>query len=375
MYRLLYILPVAAMAVTYIVVGVTEWWPLYLILALIAEMAVVWAVYRVRRDREYLSGYATAIYHHEPWTERVVQYVPYTDSRGKTHTRRVVTYVHHPDEWFCELNTEECIDIAAESYYDICNMWTTEEEQIYPPHTNCVAGGGGQRLLFDDDYEHLVTATYEGLYINYVRDSNSIFRHEEISDKEAATIGLIEYPPFEGEGIDVDAVLASPMLKGVEVTSSMQRAIQCINGYYGAEAEIHIFVLLFDATQGIAAAMKQRQYWHGGNKNELVVCLGIEPASDAAAMHEVAWCKAFSWCDAPQLDNATESWFIEHRRLDIEGYAKWLRDNINLWHRKSFKDFKYMGKRLSPRRTLMLSIFTLVVSALAVVMALAMTVW
>lgn len=375
MYRLLYILPVAGAAITYLVAGVAEWWPLYVIAAIIAELPIIWAMYRIRRDREYLSGYATAVYHHEAWTERVIEHVTYTDSKGKTHTRTVVRYVHHPDIWFCTLNTGEEIEIEYEGYLKICQMWSTEEEEIDPPHPNCVSGGGGQMKPFDDNYDHLVTATYEGLYVNYVRDSNSIFRHEEISDKEATQLGLIEYPPITEDTLDVDAVLVSPRLRGVAITRSMQRAIQRINGYYGAEAQIHIFLLLFDATQGIAAAMKQRQYWHGGNKNELVVCLGIEPSASGDTPHEVAWCKAFSWCDAPRLDNATESWFLEHRNLDIKGYAEWLRGNINLWHRKSFSDFKYMGKQLSPRRTLMVSIFTLLVTAIMVVIILAMTVW
>lgn len=375
MYRLLYILPLAAAAVTYAVVGVAEWWPLYAIAAIITELPIIWAMYRVRRDREYLSGYATAIYHHEPWTERVVELVSYTDAKGKTRTRTVVRYVHHPDIWFCTLNTGGEVEITLESYHHICQMWSGEEEWIDPPHHNCVSGGGGQMKPFDDNYDNLVTATFEGLYVNYVRDSNSIFRHEEIGDKEAAQLGLIEYPPITEERLDVDAILVSPRLRGVEATDSMQRAIQRINGYYGAEAQIHIFVLLFDAAQGIATAMKQRQYWHGGNKNELVVCLGIEPSTSSDTPHEVAWCKAFSWCDAPLLDNATESWFLEHRNLDIEGYAEWLRGNINLWHRKSFSNFKYMGKQLSPRRTLMVSIFTLFVTAIMVVIILAVTVW
>lgn len=373
MYRLLCIIPAVSAAITYLIIGIEEWWPLYVAATIIGEVVIIWAMYRIRRDVEYLSGYATAVYHHEAWTERVVRHETYTDSKGNTHTRTVVNYVEHPDEWFCILNTGCNIDIEAESYYQICNKWETEEEWIDPPHSNCVAGGGGQMKYFDEIYEHMVTATYEGLYVNYVRDSNSIFRHAELSSNEATQLALIDYPEISDTTLDVDAILMSPQLKGVEITPTMQHAIQRINAYYGAEAQIHIFVLLFDAAQGIATAMKQRQYWHGGNKNELVVCLGIEPSPSEGEPHEVAWCKVFSWCDAPRLDNATESWFLEHRKLDIDSYAKWLRLNINLWQRKSFSDFKYMGKQLSPRRTLMMASLALLVSALMVAIIVAVT--
>ena len=366
MYRLIYILPIIAIGVAYLLVGIEQIWFVYLIMLILAEALVYWAMYRALRVVEYLSGYATDAYHHEAWTERVVRHQTYTDSRGNVKTRTVVSYVYHPDKWFICLNTGEDIDITEDSYASIVDSWDSEEMWIDVPHINCVSGGGGQMISFDGEYEHMVTATYEGLYVNYVRGSNSIFRHEPLSRREAQRLGLVDYPRVGEDSLDVDAILQSAKLSGVDVDRSDQQHIQRINAYYGAEAEIHIFVILFDAVDGIAMALKQRQYWHGGNKNELVVCLGVEPSIDASSPHQVAWCKAFSWCDAPMLDNATESYFLEHRTLDFGAYAEWLRKNISLWRRKEFSEFKYIGKRLSPRRVAMVTIFTLFISAIMV---------
>lgn len=366
MYRLIYILPIVVIGAAYLIVGVEQFWFVYLIMLIITELLVWWAMYRALRVAEYLSGYAQDAVHHEAWTERVVRHETYTDSRGNIKHRTVVDYVYHPDEWFINLNTGECVDISEEGYISIVNLWGGDQEWIDVPHCNCVSGGGGQAAYYDNIYNHLVTATYKGLYINYVRGSNSIFRVDPLSRREASRLGLIPYPPFDEYDLDVDAILISPKLAGVQIDDSWQKHMQRINAYYGAEAEIHIFILLFDAADGISIALKQRQFWHGGNKNELVVCLGIEPSTDVDTPHEVAWCKAFSWCDAPQLDNATESYFIEHRSLDIGAYAAWLRMNISLWRRKEFSDFKYIGKRISPRRAVMVSIFTLLVSAVMV---------
>ena len=364
MYRLIYILPIAAAGVTYLTVGVERYWPLYLALLIITELLVYWVMYRALRVKEYLSGYAIVAYHHEAWIERVVHHVSYTDSRGNLKTKTEVDYIRHPDEWFIVLNTSRRIDISEEQYDYIVNLWDEEEEWIKVSHRNCVSGGGGQRILYDDNYDHLVTATYEGLYVNYVRGSNSIFRYDDISKREAKRLGLVKYPSVSSSRLDGDAILVSPELIGLEVCHSDQQHIQRINAYYGAEAEIHIFVLLFDAADGIGIALKQRQFWHGGNKNELVVCLGI----DSVDARKIEWCKTFSWCDVPLLDNATESYFFEHRTLDFEAYAAWLRENIQLWRRKEFKDFKYIGKRLSSLRLAMVSFVAVLISAIMVLL-------
>ena len=366
MFRLIYILPVIIIGVAYLLVGIESLWYLYLILLIITEALVYWVMYRALRVVEYLSGYATAAYHHEAWTERVVTHHTVTDARGNVRTRTVVNYVYHPDEWFVLLNTGDNVDISEESYCSIVGLWNSEEEWIDVPHVNCVSGGGGQEILFDGVYAHLVTTTFKGLYVNYVRGSNSIFRYEPLSRREASRLGLIPYPSIDTDMLDIDAILVSPKLSGVNVDILDQEHIRRINAYYGAGSQIHIFVLLFPASDGVPIALMQRRFWHGGNKNELVVCLGIEPSKDETTPHQVAWCKAFSWCDAPQLDNATESYFLEHRSLDFEAYAGWLRANISLWRRKEFSDFKYIGKSLSPRRVAMVAIFALAVSAVMV---------
>lgn len=122
-------------------------------------------------------------------------------------------------------------------------------------------------------------------------------------------------------------------------------------------AHIHIFIILFEASEGVEVALKQRAYWHGGNKNEFTVCLGVENGTD------VKWCKAFSWCDAPALESATESGFINNPTFNLAAYARWLRGNIHLWKRKEFKDFKYLGVNLSPGAKWGVAILTILLCA------------
>ena len=97
------------------------------------------------------------------------------------------------------------------------------------------------------------------------------------------------------------------------------------------------------------------------------MCLGIENGNDGSGgSMTIKWCKAFSWCDTPLLETATESWFIENPVLDLEAYASWLRENVTLWKRKEFKDFAYLGKTLSPTAKWLVALLTIALCVAAV---------
>lgn len=364
MHRVAYIFPLIAANILLVLFRNYDQWWIYLIMVVVTEFFLWLIMRRVSRTKEYLSGYARHMEHHEPWVERVERVESYTDSRGNTRTRVVVDYVHHPDLWLMVLNTGRVVVIHHNVYYHYCSLWKTPEQWINPPHPNCVSGGGGQRHNWDGLYQNAATCTYQGLYINYVNNSNSIFRKDYVSRREARDLGLIKYPKYDRGYIEQDVVLCSPRLPlWIRHSESPQRAFQLINAIYGAQYQIHIFVLLFDASQGVGVALKQQSYWKGGNKNEFVVCLGVDYGDIPQSMlHDrkatVKWCKAFSWCDAPTLESATESWFIANSELRLDSYAAWLRDHMGLWKRKEFSDFKYLGVTLSSGRQAVVAVVT-----------------
>ena len=113
-------------------------------------------------------------------------------------------------------------------------------------------------------------------------------------------------------------------------------------------------MLLFE-NKDIEISEKQRSYWKGGNKNELVVCLGIKD-------NKVNWCNTFSWCDVPTIDVKTESYFIQNDTLDLKAYSDLLRESLDNkeWVRKNFEDFSY----LIPELSLTQQIWVLIISIL-----------
>lgn len=359
MYRLAYIAPVLTCAFLLVHFQDYEQWWIYAVMAAVSALLLWLAMRRGTRTKEYLSAYAISIVHHEPWVERVTYQETYTDSKGNSRTRTKVRYVHHPDVWFMPMNTGVAPHISRSTYDYYRRLWGTPVNHIHPFHPNCVSGGGGQEYYWDRVYENAATHTYKGLYVNYVKYSDSIFNERQPSKEEIEEYGLVDYPDFSSRHLETEAVLVSPLLP-IESSDDLNGPIWLFNAYYGESNQIHVFIILFDAAKGVETALKQRALWRGGNKNEFTVCLGLENGKD------VKWCKAFSWCDTPSLEAATESWFIENPVLDINAYAEWLRNNVGLWKRKEFKDFAYLGKSLSPTAKWLITLLTIALCVAAV---------
>ena len=93
------------------------------------------------------------------------------------------------------------------------------------------------------------------------------------------------YPKLSG--MDHDPVLVQPGLDASDININ-QQSIRRVNAFCGHDNQIHVFVLLFKASEGIEIAYRQRSYWKGFNKNEFVVCLGMDGNS-------VKWCQPMSW--------------------------------------------------------------------------------
>ena len=376
MHRFYYALPVATAVLLYIYCPLPddEWW-VWLVMTAVSELILYLAINRAGKTKEYLSGYAVNIQHHNPWVERVIYTETYTDSKGQTHTRTKVRYVTHPDRWLMVLNTGRVTEINPDTYNTFRGLWRSPMQRIWPAHFNCVSGGGGQQYDWDNVYDNALTETYTGLYKNYIRNSDSIFKAGKVTSEEAKSLGLIDYPSSSMWYLERDAVLVSPLLK-MGIPESVQRRIQLVNAFNGLSHQIHVFVLLFRAEPGLETALRQRDFWRGGNKNEFTICLGIgdgAPSSaeskDNADVHvnaevpSVKWCKAFSWCDIPRMETAVESWYIENPALDFPALEQWLRDNMNLWKRKEFSDFKYLGTRLSTGRSILVGILAVLLCA------------
>lgn len=341
MHRFAYFFPTLTTLIIFLVRKDYELYPYYIVIAVasILLLLVIQSIVRyAAMTKEYLSGYVTCIEHYKAWTEQVVYYQTVRTPNGGSKTVRRVRYVYHPEYWQWILNTGITSNISYSTYDYLRSIWGTSEEYFSTFHPNCVSGGGAYRCAWDGQKKHCRTVTYTGRYTNPILNSNSIFRFQKITKEQAQELRLYDYPKILNDEQDI--------VIGKDLQESDQYEFQYINAIYGWERQIHVFILLFDASEhNVTIVDKQRAYWNGGNKNEFTVCLGVEGEERI-----VKWCSTFSWMDEPTLGVATEGYFLdkEDQPLSLDDFASWFHEHIDLWKRKEFKDFKYLNNKMRP---------------------------
>ena len=144
------------------------------------------------------------------------------------------------------------------------------------------------------------------------------------------------------------------------IAPNTERAFRVFNSIFAPKVEMHLFILLFDAsTASVNIVDKQRSFWHGGNKNEFVVCIGLKG-------EEVEWVRAFSWADEPVWEVKTVDWFRRNPRKELIDFLSWLKENYTVWKRKEFSDFNYIRVSLAMWQVLIVMISAVAGSLLSV---------
>ena len=159
-----------------------------------------------------------------------------------------------------------------------------------------------------------------------------------MTPEDVKDFGLQEYPKeYHIDCYGVTREDHRPIL-GAKVSEEAQRTFQFINGYYGKKHQFRMYVCLFP--DGSASqAEKQRELWTGGNKNELVVCIGTDKSAS-----RVKWANTFSWCDDTSMEVYLKQYLAGCDSLNFVDLGVKVIDGLQSgkWHRKNFEDFKYI---------------------------------
>jgi hypothetical protein len=301
---------------------------------------------------EYYGSYVTQITYYEPWNEEVTvtKTRTYTDSNGKTHEETYTTteIEYHSEKYSYKSNTEDYDHyISKDLYKRISNR--LKSEPIYKDmHRNYYTKDGDAYItLFDNIDTHMYTLTDTHSYWNPIKaNPYTILGYTKISKEKADSLGLYEYPKVNSDNYD-----QSPII-GMKVPYWQEHQIRVLNSKYGQSKQFRMYILLFkDKNPEIAEY--QKSYWYQGNKNELIICLGIKGDS-------VTWCRGFSWSDKPVLEIKSRDYFINHPKLNLYDYGKFIESNLKHWKRKEFKDFNYISVDLTTTQILIISILTII---------------
>ena len=307
-------------------------------------------------DTEYYGGYITKITHYDEWDEWVrrtctKRVYDARDSRYHTVEYDCSYREVHPERWrYTDDNGIEHYLLGKEEFDQIKKEFGNPKMVFREMHRNYYKkDGDAQDYFYDGKVEHIRALASKHDYVNKIISSSSIFNFEDIDEDEAKKIGLYDYPEIINDDQDVIIGKCLPL--------KTHKKFKYVNSIYGSSRQFRIYLLIFDG-KPYNISEQQRAYWQGGNKNEFVVCLGYDRNEN-----KITWCNAFSWCDKPTLELATERFFRENNRLsDIDNYGDWLRKNLHLWERKEFHDFDYIETGLSVRQNVILAILTIILN-------------
>jgi hypothetical protein len=328
------------------------WWELVLLIApsalIILLMNTIMVAYRTG-DTEYLGSYTKRVIYYQAWDEEVPCRHPVyctrtyecgTSKEPRTCTESYVCgYEHaydvdyHPEHWTKENNSGNEYSISQSEYNILKNRFATKTYFVELHRDYHSIDGDAYYTDWGGEPEKSDAMTSEGSYTNKIKVSHSIFKFEDIDEKTKKLWSLYDYPSVSG-------YYQSNVL-GYKVDEITNRKMQYLNGFYGSSKQFRTYILFF-RNQSPEVAYKQRSYWEGGNKNEFIICIGLDN------LGKFDWVKCFSWMDKPELEVEVQDYFNINKDLNLSKFADWMPKQIEQhWHRKPFKDFDYLEIELT----------------------------
>ena len=314
---------------------------------------------------EYWGYYITHVKHYDRWNEWITQTCSETyacgtttDSNGNTTTEYCTRYYdcsycqNHPEYWVMVDNIGREINIDNNTFNYLVRQWQTPMIFIDMKRNYHTIDGDCQRYNWDGKIEHSMSISESHSYTNKIQATQSIFNLEKITKEEAAVYGLYEYPQMERYN-------QNNIIGIRDYSETDKKYYNFLNGYLGKSCEFRTYLLGFYG-KSIDISFKQRSYWKGSNKNEFIVCVGLDSITQT-----IMWGHSFSWMDDKTLEVMVDEYFDEKKDsvLNIVDLSKTLLDYVpKYWKRKDFKDFDYLLPTLTQKQLMWLSIILLIIN-------------
>lgn len=307
----------------------TTWWEL--LLPIVASFffclgAKSTIEYYQLYDNEYWTGWATKAEYYEEWTEEYTTTT--TDSKGRSHTE--THHRWHAPEYYVYDTNELKIPIHHHDFEWLAGRWRNRvKTNLF--HFNQSSWGDGD--MFTTTYPsanpsiEAVVVTSKHTYKNKVAHSSSVFNFPEVNPKDYNLFNRAPHHLFNTACIESQA----PISNLAYFDEKLQRA----NAEIGPSRQVRMLMLIF-CDKPVQAAIEQQAYWKNGNKNEIVLCLGID--NNAV----LKWTYVFSWSDSEDLKvNLRES--VQKIGFNLETIIEEMCSQCKeKFVRKKFVDFEYI---------------------------------
>lgn len=338
------------------------WWE-YLAVFLLSFGCIAISKYTAEtsltNDTEYWNSYGVNAYYYEHWNEYIHKTcedcTTYYTGTGKNRTShrkcktRDCSYVQdHPAYWQLNDNINQSFGISQSYWNNLTIDWKNRSFQAM--HHNChTICGDAYYTNYNNDSNKIVPIVTKHTYENRVQAATSVFNFQEVDTATISKYSLFKYPE-DFDKFNFSYIMGDDNMKANKI-------MRYNNAMYGKSKKLHMLILVFrDKPQ--QAAFMQEAYWKGGNKNEFILCIGLNTSSN-----NIEWAKVISWSDDKSLKVDVESDMVELRAYNIVKIANYLGDTVcKRFKKKSFKDFSYLTVQPSNFAVAMTYIITLLVT-------------
>jgi hypothetical protein len=309
-------------------------------------------------DTQYKGGMIVEARYYEYWSTWVhkicsEQYAcgTYTTGTGNnrtTHTRYCTRYY---DCSYCDRNDPYWVvlddqghtwRISENEYNRLRIQWKAAPQFVelnrnINYHGTCGQDGNMYSIKWDGGMLTSESSTWESTYENHVQVSKSNFDLRDVSKSEAKKYGLYDYP-------NVNTYYQTSIL-GIDSLTFLQpsyklgavKMFDYFNGVYGPKRKIRVFVLLFN-DKPFDVAIKQKNYWDGGNKNEVVICIDVNKTTG-----KLNWVYPFTWGENKRISIDLREDIMNLNTLNFtQMYHIVDSATVNFTYR-DFKQFNYLS--------------------------------
>ena len=337
------------------------WWelglPLGISLILLLTMKLIFS-HTGLKDTEYWGAPITKVEYYEPWNEWIEQTCSYTcccDSKGNNCQTIYYdcSYVKHHSAYYkvtdaigetTGVSKEEYLRLkkrfGGSEFVDLGRDYHTQDGDKY------VATWNGEDASLE---LHVTKHTYE----NRVSKANSVFRFEDIDDDTKNKFQLYDYPNIYN-GYMQSSILSKVKYPKAQWDSAVHN-MKILNARLGPTQELKAFLFIY-LDQPLEAGIKQEHYFKGGNKNEMIITIGVDTTG------RPQWCYPISWTEKHDNEIVIRDWVMAQDTLNIVELTQVMNTELHDFKRKNFEDFSYLKVELTKGQLIIIFIVQILIN-------------
>lgn len=304
-------------------------------------------------DKEFMNSPVDYVYHDDEWDEWITQTCSRScccDSKGQncgTETYDCSYRSYHPECW-------GTIDIYGGEhsmtefeYKKLTKQFGNESFVEMNRDYYTIDGDRHISKWNRNDINSVELNVSSHNYTNRVQASNSILNYSDMTEDVAKIYSLYDYPEI--------VYNRQKHILGFNDALG-ERKMEILSSILGPKKQLASFILVFK-NKSLDFGFKQQQYWKNGNKNEFIVCIGIDDKNN------VKWCHPFGWTDQKICEVEVRNFVMTQKTLNLPKVVDFMYSDLDKkFVRKQFAEFNYIQVDLTTTQTIWLFVLVTIIS-------------